>query len=280
MIRPFVIALLIAASTPVFSAETPHPGTADPRITWVNYNPAQVYRVVGTFRSATQVLFGPGEEIAHVALGDTISWEVAPAGNILFIKPRERAGPTNLIVTTRREGEVRNYQFELVARSGGISVATPNTFFQIGFRYPQDEARRAALVQAQKLVALERGAIRLALDHGAVTGPRNMAYTVQGASALQPSEVSDNGQFTVLRFPNRQELPAIFVVAPDGSESLVPYDVRDDFVVIHQIAREFRLRRGRIVLCIYNEGPATYGIDHHTATASPDVDRSLKQEPR
>lgn len=280
MTRNLLLAMLLAGAVGVHAAEIPHPGTADPRITWVNYNPAQVYRIVGAFRSATQVLFGADEEIAHVALGDTISWEVAPAGNILFIKPRERAGPTNLIVTTRRQGEVRNYQFELQARAGGISARTPNTFFQVRFRYPEEEARIAARDQAQKLAALEKGVVRLALDHGVITGPRNMAYTVQGASALQPSEISDNGQFTVMRFPNRQEIPAIFVVAPDGSESLVPFDVRDDFVVIHQIAKQFRLRRGKIVLCIYNDGPRTYGVDHHTDTASPEVDRIMKQEPR
>ena len=274
MMRFAIAAALLLAAPAVQAAETPHPGAADPRVKWVNYDPAQVYRIVGAFRSATQVLFSPDEEIAHVALGDTVSWEVAPAGNILFIKPRERAGPTNLIVTTKRGGETRNYQFELVARTGGITARTPDTFFQVRFRYPLEEAQSAA----RRAAALEAGAIKLALDHGVITGPRNMAYTVQGSSDLQPSEVSDNGQFTVMRFPNQRELPAVFVVLPDGSESLVPFDVRDDFVVIHQIAKQFRLRRGRLVLCIYNEGPGTYGVDHGTNTASPDVDRTMKQE--
>jgi type IV secretion system protein VirB9 len=282
MKRPLLFACLILAATPAMARETPHPGNADPRIKWVNYDPAQVYRIVGVFRSATQVVFAPDEEIAHVALGDTISWEVAPVGNIIFIKPRERAGPTNLIVSTTKGGVTRNYQFELIARTGAISVKTPDTFFQVRFHYPADEAlqaAQAALAQkAQALAVLEAGAVKLALDHGVVEGPRNMKYQVQGASELQPSEISDNGQFTVLRFPNRREIPAIFVVQPDGSESLVPFDVRDDFVVVHQIATQLRLRRGKLVLCIYNQGDPTYGVDHKTDTASPDVDRTMKQE--
>lgn len=282
MKRPLLFACLMLAATPAMARETPHPGNADPRIKWVNYDPAQVYRIVGVFRSATQVVFAADEEIAHVALGDTISWEVAPVGNIIFIKPRERAGPTNLIVSTTKGGVTRNYQFELIARTGAISVKTPDTFFQVRFHYPADEAlqaAQAALAQkAQALAVLEAGAVKLALDHGVVEGPRNMKYQVQGASELQPSEISDNGQFTVLRFPNRREIPAIFVVQPDGSESLVPFDVRDDFVVVHQIAKQLRLRRGKLVLCIYNQGDPTYGVDHKTDTASPDVDRTMKQE--
>ena len=214
MKRPLLFACLILAATPAIARETPHPGNADPRIKSVNYDPAQVYRIVGVFRSATQVVFAADEEIAHVALGDTISWEVAPVGNIIFIKPRERAGPTNLIVSTTKGGVTRNYQFELIARTGAISVKTPDTFFQVRFHYPADEAlqaAQAALAQkAKALAVLEAGAVKLALDHGVVEGPRNMKYQVQGASELQPSEISDNGQFTVLRFPNRREIPAIF----------------------------------------------------------------------
>ncbi|WP_257839596.1 TrbG/VirB9 family P-type conjugative transfer protein [Phenylobacterium sp. J426] len=95
-------AALAAAALPAAAADVPKPGQADPRMREVDYDPKEVVRIVGTFRTATQIIFGPGEEIQHVALGDTVSWEVAAESNILFIKPRERGTPTNLIVTTRR----------------------------------------------------------------------------------------------------------------------------------------------------------------------------------
>src|SRR3546814_6749395 len=88
-----------------------------------------------------------------------------------------------------------------------------------------------ATQEAQRVAALQANAVRGALDHGVIDGPRNLNYKVQGASDLQPSEISDNGQFTVLRFPGNHEIPAIYLVRPDGSESLVPFDVRDEFVV-------------------------------------------------
>ncbi len=279
--RALVMALTLGSSGAVLAAETPHPTAADPRVRWVNYDDQEVYRITGTFRSATQIILGQDETIEHVALGDTVSWEVAIAGHILFLKPREKAGPTNLIVTTSRSGALRNYAFELGARAGPISRNSPDTFFQVRFRYPEDERARTARLSmtqdAMRLAALESAAIKGALDRGVLEGTRNLAYKIQGSAALQPSEVSDNGQFTVLRFPANQEVPAIYLVREDGSETLVPFDVRDEFVVIHAVARQLRLRRGTQVLCIYNQSPPAWGLDHGTNTGSSHVDRTMRE---
>lgn len=277
------VLLLASPITPVIAAETPSRGELDPRVREVAYNPNQVYRITGVFKSATQILFGSRENITHVALGDTVSWEVAPAGNMLFLKPREyTAGHTNLIVTTTGPNGPRHYTMELRARRGGIGVDTNDTFFKVRFRYPDQEdaeRERAKLFVAQaQAEAIEDKAIESALDIGVIEGFRNVNYTVQGASAIQPSEITDNGRFTVLRFPAQREIPAIFSVAPDRSEQIVPFDVRDDFVVVHGIYRELRLRRGGVVLCIYNEAQDYYGVDYQTDTASPRVERNTNGE--
>src|SRR3546814_11795820 len=119
----------------------------DNRIREVIYSDTQVFRIVGVFRSATQIVFSPSERVEHVALGDTVSWEVAPAENSLFIKPRELAGSTNLIVITRSSTGNRTYTFELSARRGAIGPRSAATFFKVVFRYPRedaDDAHRAA----------------------------------------------------------------------------------------------------------------------------------------
>ena len=150
------IAAALASASPAFALDTPKSGPSDPRIKVVDYDPWAVVKITGVFRTATQIILGPGEEIQHVALGDTVSWEVAAETNILFVKPRERGTPTNLIVTTRRGAEVRNYTFELGIRSGPIGAGSPNTYFQVRFRYPEDERAAAARGLAQKVDALER----------------------------------------------------------------------------------------------------------------------------
>ena len=271
---------LVSASVPVWAAETPSPTSQDQRIREVVFSDKQVFRIVGVFRSATQIVFSPGERVEHVALGDTVSWEVAPAENSLFIKPRELAGSTNLIVMTRSQGGVRTYTFELSARRGAIGPRTADTFFKVVFRYPIEEAAaaKAAATQATyaRAVALQAGAIRSALDLAVLEGKRNLRYTVQGSSAIQPSEITDNGQFTALRFPNQRELPAFFAVNPDGSEAIVPFDVRDEFVVIHGVFGQLRLRRGKDVLCVFNEAKDPYGRDPKTGTASSVVERTTE----
>ncbi|WP_137751607.1 P-type conjugative transfer protein VirB9 [Sphingopyxis sp. L1A2A] len=271
------IALMFSAGA-ARASETPHPTAQDSRIREAIYSDAEVYRIVGAFRSATQIVFSAGERVEHVALGDSVSWEVAPAENSLFIKPRELAGATNLIVITRSDAGSRSYTFELSARRGSIGARSADTFFKVVFRYPREEAAAAQAAAAQaayaRATALQSGAIRSALDLAVLEGKRNLQYSVQGSSAIQPSEITDNGQFTALRFPNQRELPAFFAVNPDGGESIVPFDVRDEFVVIHGVFAQLRLRRGKEVLCVFNEAPEFYGRDPKTGTASSIVERT------
>ncbi|CAO1650902.1 P-type conjugative transfer protein VirB9 [Parasphingorhabdus sp. NYA22] len=283
-LRNYALMTMLLSASPIMAGKTPQPTAQDSRIREVIYDENQVFRIVGVFRSATQIVFSPSERVEHVALGDTISWEVAPAENSLFIKPRERAGPTNLIVITRSNTGNQTYTFELSARRGAIGERTADTFFKVAFRYPREEeaAAQAAATQAAytQAVALQSGAIRSALDIGVLEGTRNLKYSVQGSSEIQPSEITDNGQFTALRFPNQRELPAIFAINPDGTESIVPFDVRDEFVVVHGVFSGLRLRRGKEVLCIFNEAPDFYGRDPKTGTASSIVERTDDGETR
>jgi type IV secretion system protein VirB9 len=269
------------ASGPAFALDTPRPGAADPRIRTVDYDPQQVVRVVGVFRTATQIVLGPDETVLHAALGDATGWEVAPEKNIVFIKPKAKRPPTNLIVTAATAaGETRNYIFELTTRAGSTGRNAPDTFFVVRFRYPADERSRAVAAVSAAEAALQQKVLDLKLERGVLEGPRNLAYEVQGAVSVQPSEVSDNRRFTVLRFPAGQAVPTIYTVTADGTESLVAFDVRGEFVVIHATAKLFRLRRGKELLCIYNLANDPYGASFGTNTAAPDVDRTDKGVPK
>lgn len=266
------VAITIAPH-PAFAAETPVPGPKDARVRNVNYDPDQVVTVVGSFRHAIEIQFGPGETVTQAALGDTISWQIAPVGNIVFLKPREKAGGTNLIVVTNANGSPRTYHFNL-------TLGTGEAMYGIRFHYPREERAMAALqvqlAQAQAARAVETNITTSALDHAVIEGTRNMNYTVQGDSSLQPTEISDNGEFTVLRYPGHADIPSIFAVDVDGTETIVPYDVREDFVVIHAVYRQLRLRRGNVVLCIYNEAPLRNDRGDRTGTVSNIVERKVK----
>lgn len=258
---------------PAFASETPRAGSKDARVRNINYDPDQVVTIVGSFRHAIEIQFGPGETITQAALGDTVSWQIAPVGNIVFLKPRERAGSTNLIVLTNANGSPRTYHFNL-------SLGTAQTMYGVRFRYPREERAMTALqlqlAQVQTAKAIETNITTSALDHAVIEGVRNMKYTVQGDASLQPSEISDNGEFTVLRYPGHADIPSIFAVDVDGTETIVPYDVREDFVVIHAVYRQLRLRRGTVVLCVYNEAPLRNERGDRTGTVSNVVERKVK----
>lgn len=258
---------------PAFASETPQPGSKDARVRNVNYDSDQVVTIVGSFRHAIEIQFGPGEAITQAALGDTVSWQIAPVGNIIFLKPRERAGGTNLIVVTNANGSPRTYHFNL-------SLGTAQTMYGVRFRYPREERALAALqvqlTQVQAAKAIETNITTSALDHAVIEGTRNMHYTVQGDASLQPTEISDNGEFTVLRYPGHADIPSVFAVDVDGTETIVPYDVREDFVVIHAVYRQLRLRRGAVVLCVYNEASLRNDRGDRTGTVSNVVERKVK----
>lgn len=273
---PALTAGLLLASAPPTLASTA--GTqagqtpSDNRMVEIDYAPNGIYRIAGAFRTATQVVFGPEETIRHVAIGDSVSWEIAAEGSVLFLKPRERLQPTNLLVVTDRGGVTRHYAFELMARDPRDRSPA---VYQLRFRYPADLQADATAALDTARRAVEARLVDLALDQGVLEGPRNLTYTLQGSASLQPSEVSDNGRFTVLRFPANQPIPSIFAVSDDGEERLVPFDVRGEFVVIHAVSPGLRLRRGRAVLCLFNEAYDPRGTATSTGTNSSAVERLL-----
>jgi type IV secretion system protein VirB9 len=267
---------LVLAGTSVEALQTPRGHAQDDRVRAIVYDPYNVTKIVGVIRTSTQVMFAEDEEIAHVALGDAVAWEVAPAGNILFLKPRERHPTTNLqVVTTRRDGSRRSYQFELSIREGEIRTGT-ETYFLVRFQYPSDEVARArAEADVRRSEAHARYADEVLTAHQR-RGPRNWRYSAQGTGTIEPSVVYDDGKSTTFRFEGNTEVPAIYSVNSDGQESLVPKDVRGDLVVVHAIAPKFVLRRGGDVICIYNEAYSPAGINPRTGTISPSVQRTLR----
>ncbi|WP_281411652.1 P-type conjugative transfer protein VirB9 [Rhizobium leguminosarum] len=275
-----LIALTMVASlsTTALALDIPRGASQDSRIRFVEYQPYNITKIVGTLRSSVQVEFAADEEIAHVALGNSVAWEVAPAGNILFLKPRENQPVTNIsVVTTRRDGSTRSYQMELTVRDGTVE-AGQNTYFYVKYRYPADEAERRRLDAAARARAAQAGEADKVLALHEAYGPRNWRYSAQGSAALEPQAVYDNGKVTTFAFAGNQEMPAIYMENSDGSESLVPKSVENNLVLVHAISRKFIPRRGGDVLCVFNEAYDRIGINPDTNTTSPSVERVVKTQ--
>lgn len=277
----FLVPLVLASgiSSVALALETPRSASQDGRIRFVDYQPYNITRVVGTLRSSVEIEFAADEEIAHVALGNSVAWEVAPAGNILFLKPRENQPVTNIsVVTARRDGSTRSYQMELTVRDGSVAVGQ-NTYFYVKYRYPADEAEQRKFQASARARAAQAGQADQVLALHEAYGPRNWRYSAQGAQALQPQSVYDNGKVTTFAFVGNQEMPAIYIENSDGSESLVPKSVDGNLVLVHALSRKFILRRGGDALCVFNEAYDRVGINPDTNTTSPSVERVVKAQP-
>ncbi|MBP2300916.1 TrbG/VirB9 family P-type conjugative transfer protein [Azospirillum picis] len=273
---------------PVRAEQAPRPGQDDPRVGSVAYNPLNVVRIVGSPTSSTQILFAADEEITQVAIGDADGWLAQPAGTMLFVKPTGLRPPTNAQVVTRRpDGSSRSYQLQLVA-AGGPAAGIQETggqggtaaMFAVRFRYPEDERQARAARLAETAAEARERAAQAGLAQAWADGPRNWRYVAQGSRAIEPAEVSDNGRQTAFRFPGNRRLPAIYAVAPDGSETIVPFTMSGDQLVVPTTARRFVLRDGQEVLRILNRGfdPAGRDPGTGTGTGTPGLSRSIRKD--
>ena len=236
----------------------------DARVQLVTYNALNVVRVVGSPTNSTQIIFGVGEEITQVSIGDEAAWLPQPVGNLLFLKPLTIKAPTNMQVVTRRAdtSTSRSYQFRLVsARRGAM--------FSVSFNYPDDEEKARAALAAEKAASAK-------LADAWSQGPRNWRYVSQGSRLIEPAEVSDNGQQTAFRFPGNTRMPAIYTAAPDGSETIVAYAMVGDRAVVQTTSRAFTLREGTEVLRIINQGFDPVGRNPGTGTGLPDLSRIVR----
>jgi type IV secretion system protein VirB9 len=246
---------------------------ADARIKNVAYNADDVVKVVGHYGYSTDIVFAAYEEIQNLAAGDSVAWEIAPVGNHLFVKPRESNAVTNMTVVTNR----RTYEFSLDAREAkGLSRADDSgMFFQVRFVYPDDEA--AALKAAAETRRREEESARIQAVLDQPPTPKNWDYWACGKRDLWPTEVYDDGRFTFLRFPDAQELPAVFRINADGSESLANGGMRGDQYVMQSTTRKLILRKGLAVACITNRGYDPWGISTPGGTTSPALRRKTRE---
>jgi type IV secretion system protein VirB9 len=246
---------------------------ADARIKNVAYNADDVVKVVGHYGYSTDIVFAAYEEIENLAAGDSVAWEIAPVGNHLFVKPRESNAVTNMTVVTNR----RTYEFSLDAREAKVASRADDSsmFFQVRFRYPDDEA---ALLKAETEThrkEAESARMQAILDAPAV--PRNWDYWACGKRDLWPTEVYDDGRFTYLRFPNSQELPAVFMTNADGTESLANGGMHGDQYVMQVTTRKIVLRKGQAIACITNRSFDPRGVSTSGGTTNPALQRKTRQ---
>lgn len=262
--RCCALVFVLAAILRHASAETvPAKGAVDARIREAPYDVNEVYKLRGFVGYQIDLEFEPGETFTGLGAGDIEGLSFVGQDNHLFLKPKATKVATNLTVLTSR----RHYQFDYTSLAQR-PTAEDEVIFALRFVYSPSPQQSAADTEARQL--------DLQLGSATVNRPVNADYWYCGDSALRPIAAFDDGVHTRLRFSARSELPAIFVRNEDTSESLLNFSMDAGDVIIHRVARQFILRRGRLTGCIVNQGYSGGGRRLDSGTMAPDVQRRVQ----
>lgn len=245
---------------------TPPRGAVDPRVRVVTYDPEDVIKLHGFVGYQIHMQWADGEEFVNLGAGDVGGLDVGAEKNHFFLKPKQEKVGTNLTILTN----VRTYHFDYtVSKPPTNALATKDMVYSIRFSYPQDDARRAA-------ADLARQQTEARFAQSAAMRTKNLDYWYCGTSSLKPISAYDDGVQTRLKFAARAEFPAIFIKNDDQTESLLNFNVDQDEVVIHRVARRFILRRGQLVGCVVNHAFEGGGERPNSNTTVPGVQRETR----
>ena len=86
----------------------------------------------------------------------------------------------------------------------------------------------------------------------------NYRYTYTGPSEIAPVKIFDDGTATYFKFRPGAPLPRVAVLAANGEEISVPYQINaEGFAVIKLVAPRFSLRENGYEVVVYNEAKFT-----------------------
>jgi len=222
-----------------------------------DFLPGAVYEVITAPGFVTMLYLRPGEELKHLAAGDTSRWlidtvaagdtdsrvnglssddHVSVAGRVsVLIKPRFPLLQTNLVIATNE----RIYLIDLKSQEETYHSAVEWTYPSSPTVFPvQKESRKP------------EPAVR-------ESGVRNYLYSLKappgGLPPWAPRAVYDDGHRVYVEFdPSIEDLqrPPLYLLDPDGMGRMVNYRTESNYYVVDQLFDRAALRIGseRVVI--------------------------------
>ncbi len=236
-----LIILSCASAFPAHALLKPQALATDARIKTIPYSPNEIYKFTGHYGYQSVIEFGGDEEIMTISIGDSMSWQLKPAGSRLFIKPVEQDAQTNMTVITTKH----TYHFELHGEETA-SISDDELVFVLRFLYLDiSQPLMSGSVMQESEPDLTDPEVREKL---------NFNYSIIGPEVISPIRIFDDGEFTFFEFEDiNADVPAFFLVDPLGNESLINFRTMGNYIVVERVAARFTLRSGAYVLCVFNE---------------------------
>jgi type IV secretion system protein VirB9 len=197
-----LFALLVLGATQANAQSYPQPGEGDPHIQSVEYDQTKVIRLSLAPGLQTLVELAPGERIETIGVGDSVAWQVSAGkrGDFFFVKNIRASAMTNMTIVTAG----RVYAFELIPSSGYGEISP----YHVRIVYPS-RSHSSATLETKPL----------------------FEYRLSGAKLLRPSSVYQEGERTILEWPEETPLPGIFTME-NGNEAIVNGEMQDGRFVI------------------------------------------------
>lgn len=214
MKRIAILGLAIAAAA---QSQSPRPLEFDPRIETLEWRAGAELPLRTTAGGNLVMIFGPGEMIQSVVVGDpsAVEVQVAPQADSLTVRTVRRPVDGSIVVHT----QLRDYRFRVmvgpandVAYAVRFSIAAPEAASQIAVLPPLS-----------------------AVQH----------YAIKGELSLRPRGVSDDGQKTYIEWQDDQALPAVFALNALGEEETVDSYMRQGVMVIDRVYPRLIFRIGK-----------------------------------
>jgi type IV secretion system protein VirB9 len=280
------LALLLVCMTSL--AAPAASATTDQRLREIAYDAQAVVTVPVKRGVVTLITLDPDERITDVAAGlggdcskAEAAWCIAaqPGSRNLFIKPKSTASTANnlAVVTDQR---THTFKFVVLADHDARPAV-----FRLSVKAPAKPApsnaqlRPAPLLPPLVIPEPPHPQALVAERLQAKPQVMNTQYSLaegRDSDEIVPTLVFDDGRFTYLRFPGNREVPAVFHVRGDGSETLVNARMEDDLLVVDRVSRRLMLRAGSSVVGLWNEAFDLEGLPPGEGTTVPGVQRVLK----
>ncbi|HPH05821.1 MAG TPA: TrbG/VirB9 family P-type conjugative transfer protein [Methylotenera sp.] len=254
----------------------------DNKVQFVPYDKNRATLVKTKRGFATHIQLDKEEAITAVAGGDSSNWNVSAikGNNDLFFSPKNAAHDTNIVVATTK----RNYVFDLRVLSNNAS--DKGTWY-LAFTYERELKSIVGSAEAvptkEQMVKAEQANIKaLATEPLPVKNSQYSMQVMPKSEEIAPKKAWDDGNFTYLYIPNHREIPAVFRVAVDDSETMVNThmesyigDDNKDTIVIHGVAKHYVLRLSKQVVGIWNDAYDIDGGSPKNGTVIPHVSRKV-----
>jgi type IV secretion system protein VirB9 len=203
----------------------PVAGPGDPRIREFYYDRDAVVPIEGRLGYEMMIEFNPDERIENVSIGDALAWQVAPnrKATLLFLKPMAKNRATSMTVVTSD----RVYSFLLSVSERDMK--------------PADQMLRL------RFLYLPPPPLPLPPPPPPPAPPPvlNHDYTSSGSSRFVPVSVFDDGTSTFFQFDPAKGVPAVFFMAPDGSEETANTRMSGPYTIVDLTAETFVIRYGK-----------------------------------